>query len=428
VAWAAKKGRVMQQERQHGQVLGSLETRCDLAIFGVLLAACLAYYCFSGFIYLAGFNHGIFDAAWRPIGRDFVNYWSGGVAVFDGMVPEIFDASLFHPYQERLLGHGFAQHNWSYPPHMLLLVWPLGLLPYLWALVAWSFVTLGTYLWASTAARDGRHFLLMALLLAPATFENFTGGQNGFLTGALLVAGLRLLGPRPILAGILFGLLTVKPQLGLLLPFALLAGRHWTAIVAAGLTTVTLIGLSILLFGWESWQAYIDLTVPLQTDGMNKWQGAFLTMMPSAYMGMRLLEAEPVARYAAQSVFTVTALLGVVWAFARSGDADLKLGALALGAVLASPYVFNYDMTAVSLAVALVTLRGLREGFLPGERVILMATWLLPSAVVWLNGSQLPIGSLILMGCFGYVLARIAKGEKCGADPKFGWAKSAKIA
>src|SRR3546814_13973031 len=88
---------------------------------------------------------------------------------------------------------------------------------------------------------------------------------NGFLTGALLIGGLRLLGTKPIVAGILFGILTVKPQLGILLPFALLAARQWTAIAAAGATTVLLVGISVLLFGWESWQAYIDLVIPLQT-------------------------------------------------------------------------------------------------------------------------------------------------------------------
>src|SRR3546814_10644419 len=115
---------------------------------------------------------------------------------------------------------------------------------------------------------------------------------NGFLTGALLIGGLRLLGTKPIVAGILFGILTVKPQLGILLPFALLAARQWTAIAAAGATTVLLVGISVLLFGWESWQAYIDLVIPLQTAIMTEGSGLFLPMMPSAYMGMRLRSEE----------------------------------------------------------------------------------------------------------------------------------------
>src|SRR3546814_4826722 len=114
--------------------------------------------------------------------------------------------------------------------------------------------------------------LVVALLLAPASYINISGGQNGFLTGALLIGGLRLLGPKPILAGICFGLLTVKPQLGILLPFALLASRQWTAIVVASVTAALLVGASALLFGWESWQAYAELVGPRSEEHTSELQ------------------------------------------------------------------------------------------------------------------------------------------------------------
>src|SRR3546814_8875399 len=88
-------------------------------------------------------------------------------------------------------------------------------------------------------------------------------------------------------------LLTVKPQLGILLPFALLASRQWTAIVVASVTAALLVGASALLFGWESWQAYAELVVPHQAVIMNERHGVFLVMMPSAYMALRLFEVEP---------------------------------------------------------------------------------------------------------------------------------------
>ena len=398
--------------------------RHDMVLCIFLLAVCLAYNSYTSVTYLTSFNHGIFDFAWRPIGRDFVNYWTAGVAVLEGLVMMIFDVGEFHAYQEHLLGHPFSEHNWSYPPHMLLLVWPFGFLPYVWALAAWSFVTLGLYLWAATTGRQDRHIILLALLLAPATFANFAGGQNGFITGALLICGLRLLGPKPILAGILFGVLTVKPQLGLLLPFALLAARQWSAILSASVTTLVLVGLSVVLFGWESWQAYITQVIPLQTEIMNERPGIFLAMMPSAYMGLRLLEVEPLLRNAVQGIFALIALAGVVWAFARSADDELKFGVLAVGTFLASPYGFNYDMTTVSLAVILVALRGVRHGFLPGERVFLAMGWLLPTAVLWLNANHLPFGAPILLGCFGYFLVRIHHSLKLESNRGFTWAKA----
>src|SRR3546814_141809 len=105
---------------------------------------------------------------------------------------------------------------------MLLLVWPFGQLPYIWSLAAWSFLWLGLYLWTSIVGRSDTQILLLALLLAPATFANFSGRQHVFLSGPLLIGGLRLLGTISSVPGILFGLLTVTPPLGILLPFALL--------------------------------------------------------------------------------------------------------------------------------------------------------------------------------------------------------------
>lgn len=379
--------------------------RSDVSLCGLLLLACLAYQVYVSTGYLTSLD-GILDFALRPIGRDFVNYWAAGVAVFDGALMQVFDPGLFHLYQEQLLARSFAYHNWSYPPHMLLLIWPLGQLPYLWALAAWSFLGLAVYLWASTAGRRDAGLLLLALLVAPATYENFAGGQNGFFTAALLIGGLRLLGPKPIIAGVLFGILTVKPQLGILLPFALLAARQWQAIAAATATALVMVGISGLWFGWESWQAYFNLVVPHQSLIMNERYGVFLTMMPSAYIGLRLLGAEPLVCGGVQLLFALVAAAGVVWTFARSADTELKFAILVAGTFLATPYSFNYDMAPLSLAVALVALRGLRHEFLEGERLVLMLAWLLPMVLSWLN-LVLPVGSLILLAFFVYLLARV---------------------
>src|SRR3546814_19132157 len=68
-----------------------LDARNDAALFAFLLVACLAYNGYASYAYLTSFKEGIFDFAWRPIGRDFINYWSAAVALFDGMILPIFD-------------------------------------------------------------------------------------------------------------------------------------------------------------------------------------------------------------------------------------------------------------------------------------------------------------------------------------------------
>lgn len=402
----------------------------DASFLGLLLILCAVYYGYVTFSTFGDFTDGsLFDSRNRAIGRDFVNYWTGGVAVWDGFVSDLFNPARYHRLQEALFGPAIAVHYWSYPPHTLLLTAPLGGMPYFWALALWSFVGLGLYLWASAAGEKDQRLIILALVLAPASFTNLLGGQNGFFTAALLIGGLRLLGPNPVAAGVLFGLLTVKPQLGILLPFALLAARQWTAIASATLTTAGLIGASGLFFGWESWQAYLEVIVPLQSNVMTRSSGGFLAMMPSPYMALRIVNADPLLRQAVQAIFSAAALAGVVWAFARSEDWGLRFGVLAVGTILASPYSFNYDMTAVTFAVILAGLRALKRGFRPGERFLLGTVWLLPLFVYWLNSHYLPLSPILLLACFAYFIGCIRKSdvagpglplETPGSPPKFG--------
>jgi len=65
----------------------------------------------------------------------------------------------------------------------------------------------------TVVAPERRPIELVPLIAAPAAMVNIYVGQNGFFTAALMIAGLLSLERRPVLAGILFGLRTIKPQL-----------------------------------------------------------------------------------------------------------------------------------------------------------------------------------------------------------------------
>ena len=99
--------------------------------------------------------------------------------------------------------------------------------------------------------------------------------QNGAWTAALFGGGLGLIERKPLIAGGLLGLLVYKPQLGILIPIALLAGRHWRAFAAATIVACTLIALSALIFGAEIWGEYVRNLAVLRTvsleDGSNVW-------------------------------------------------------------------------------------------------------------------------------------------------------------
>ena len=106
----------------------------------------------------------------------------------------------------------------------------------------------------------GGAFFVAACLAFTAVFVNLIHGQNGFLIAGLFALGLSLLDEQAVLAGICFGFIAIKPQLGLMLPFALAAGGRWRSFAAAAVTVITLAGLSVFFFGAESWNGFFAAT------------------------------------------------------------------------------------------------------------------------------------------------------------------------
>mgnify|MGYP003694260653 FL=1 len=65
----------------------------------------------------------------------------------------------------------------------------------------------------------GRPFGLLLAAAFPVVLTNTLVGQNGFLTASLIGGALYLMPARPVLSGICLGLLSYKPQYGLLFPW-----------------------------------------------------------------------------------------------------------------------------------------------------------------------------------------------------------------
>src|SRR5690606_15390422 len=115
---------------------------------------------------------------------------------------------------------------------------------------------------------------LLALIF-PATAQCLISGQTGVAAAALLLGGALLLGRRPVLSGVLLGLLSCKPQLALLLLPALACGGNWRTLVSAGATAAALIGVSLVVFGPGVWAAFIgDIPAAgaLLESGAKPWE------------------------------------------------------------------------------------------------------------------------------------------------------------
>ena len=192
--------------------------------FGVLVLGLeIGYLLYSPFPY---------DPVGYLIGRDFANTWLGGALALTLHPQSHFAVDAYNALLAERFGANYPLHIWSYPPHFLLFTWPFALMPYMPAYVLYCLGGLLVYLAVVTEGERRLDHLLL-LVLAPAVTVNIWCGQNGFWTTALLAGGLIQLDRRPLLAGVLFGMLSIKPQLGVLLPLMLALTGRWRTIAAA---------------------------------------------------------------------------------------------------------------------------------------------------------------------------------------------------
>jgi Glycosyltransferase family 87 len=168
---------------------------------------------------------GLTDGIRRAFGDDFINYWSGAYLAFHGRAAEVYDIQAFHAFEQSILGPHIHYYMYSYPPVLLVLTLPLALMPYVPGLGVWLVAT--WYGFYRTLKLTGSEGVLLLSVATPALFISAVGGQNGAMTAALLGGGLTLLDRRPVVAGVMLGLLAYKPHLALILPFAVIAGRRW---------------------------------------------------------------------------------------------------------------------------------------------------------------------------------------------------------
>lgn len=347
---------------------------------------------------LAG--HGLHDPSGRPIGTDFVSFWTVSWALHNDQLAMVYVPAALAEWEQTVAGSGTPFYAWLYPPIALLIVYPLALLPYLWSLAAWLLIGLVGCLSALWRILP-RPLTLWAGLAFPAVLITIEHGQNAFLTTSLAAWALLLLVPRPVLSGVLLGFLLFKPQLGLLFPVALVAGSHWRAIFAAGLTAIGLAAMTILCFGTEIWSDYLAVT-PLARDVLDLGLVP-LYKMQSIYAAARLVGATSITAYAAQATATLSAAVFVAWAWHRRGDQGLKSAALLAAVPMATPFLLDYDLMLLAPAVAWLASTSLRDGPLPWERLVLVAICVDPlvSRVLALHShlllAPLPVIALLIV-------------------------------
>lgn len=322
--------------------------------------------------------HGTLDAFGRPIGTDFSNVYAAGAMADQGRAAAAWIWPDHYAVQQAI--HGAKDvpfYGWHYPPPFLLVAAPLALLPYLAALALWQAATLGAAVATATRIVPGRATILAAFA-APATFVCLGHGQNAFLTASLLTGGLWLLDRRPIAAGLLLGCLAYKPQFALLLPVILLAAGNWRAIAGAAASSLTLVAVTLLLWGWPVWQAFID-SLPLTRSIVIEQGQTGWAKIVSAFSAARALGAPVSLAYAVQGCATALAIAGAA-AAARWASPAVRGAAACAAALLSTPYVLDYDLVIAGGAILFLVADAQARGWLAYEKSLLALAYLAPLA------------------------------------------------
>lgn len=336
------------------------------------------------------------------LGRDFLNYWTGGRLAILGDAAPAYDLARYNALLRDWFSPEQSGMAFSYPPHALPLLAPFGALPYLAAYALWS--VLGALGFAAVALgkapKTADKTIVAAIALAPIIWVNIIFGQLGLLLAVMFVGALRALPARPVLAGVLLGLLTIKPQLGLLLPIVLLMTGAWRAIAAAVVTTLALLALSLALFGSEPWRLYWEHTMPLQWAFVTEMNGFYVNQMVTPYTALWTLGLPSQTALAVQAAIAVAVAIAVVATLRVEAPWPLKCAVVAFGAVLTVPYVLAYDLT-IPLAALVWHLRADRPRATPFGWLLTGTLWALPFALtILLQMSGIPLTPLALMAGF----------------------------
>ena len=345
-----------------------LSTRRLIAV--VSLALAFGY----GVVLFGSYLQGQFltDAQGWPIANDFVNVHAAGRLALDGAAASAYDWPLHKAAEVRALGHDFANYYpWPYPPTFLFAAAALALLPYLVAALTWLAATFAAYAAALRTILGDRVGIAFALGF-PAAIWNVTAGQNGFLTAALIGGTLGMLERRPALAGLLLGLLTYKPQFGLLFPLVLIAQRRWTTVTVAALVALAMAAASWLAFGSASWQAFAH-AMPSTSRAVFAEGAADFSRLQSLFGFVRALGGSALLAWSVQAAGSVATAAIVVWLWRRRAAFELQAAALAAGALLATPYVYIYDLVVLAVAVAFLLRHALQRGLAAAEAAGLAA-------------------------------------------------------
>ena len=368
----------------HGQVVGGYGHDVLLGVIGGLIGL------YGWLLFVMVFDRDLLIARrYNAAGADYMVYWSAARAALAGKFglladPVAFTDELNRHFHASLIGP-FKLLPWMYPPHFLLILLPFALLPFTLSYAVFQLVSFAAAVaaaccfWAGPSRRWS--VWLVGLTLAPATSVNVIVGQNGFLTLALLLGGVGLLGRRDFAAGAILGLLIYKPQLAMMVPVALLAAGHWRALAGAAVSASFAVALSAAIFGLAPWWEWLGHTLPgglMGGAGDMAWSNEGRLWGFSVWACATVLGAPGWLANCAQLAVIVLAAMSTWIAFRGQFGRDRRMAVLLTATLIAAPHSSPYDLVLLAAAVLLVY-RDMLDGIaIMPPPTLLLLPWFAP--------------------------------------------------
>ena len=327
-------------------------------------------------------SDGVMDASGHVLGRDFLNFYTGGELLATGEWHTLFNGRAYLDVLRASYGEDYPTHNWSYPPSIFIFSRIAATLPYLLALTLWYASGIA---FVAVAVRALKLDMIWAALIvfSPAGMLNVLAGQNGYFTASLITLAIVYAAQKPkIISAASWAMLTIKPHLGLVALPMLVAQRNWYVIIMGGVCLIPLIGVSIVMWGVEPWHLFFDYTVAQQRFVIENWGGFIYTLVPTGFMQGRLLSSDIGMIYSLHAVYAIIAAFLAVRAWpGRKADHRLWLAWFVVSTFIMLPYSFLYDLVVFQVVLALYATQ-------PEKLFHMSKEW---SQRLWMLGWLLPI-------------------------------------
>jgi hypothetical protein len=184
--------------------------------------------------------------------------------------------------------------------------------------------------------------------------------------------------------------MTLKPQLGVLLPVILVASGRWRVFITAAITTLGLAALAAMLFGSQVWIDFVTQGLPTQNLVLADPQGIAAPYYPTVFMNLRGIGLSYAAAMAVQLCVAAAGLAAIAWTFHRRAGADPRLlfALFTACSISVVPYLLVYDTLVLCFATLIL---------LAGDALDNRGRWL-ARLVYWLPLLQIGLGTLHIPG------------------------------